>query len=181
MTATCTSPPSGWELGGAVDWGSNGSEILVIGIDSGTSGLLEFSSSAPFSANASDWGQGTPVNVSPTQAVFAAQISPDGIELAVVAGTTASNAQLYVVPSSQLPGPLNLSATDELMSPSAACQVAWRPDAKELALMEPGVPCGPDAVGAIVAVNVNAGNLTSGSTIVPSGAANPAWQPTPGD
>jgi len=59
----------------------------------------------------------------------------------------------------------------------AACQVAWRPDGLELAVMQPIGPCGPDAVGTIVAVNPASPTT---NTILATKAANPAWQPIPG-
>jgi hypothetical protein len=57
----------------------------------------------------------------------------------------------------------------------SACQVAWRPDGQELAVMQADTACA-SPLGNIVGVNPS-----SPTTLTPiaTQAANPAWQPLP--
>jgi hypothetical protein len=181
LNPSCTSPPPGWDIGGEVDWANNGSQILVLGTNHGGAnfGLLEFTSKAPFSTKASDWGHGKLItNASVAgQGVLDGEISPNGKQLALVAGSVSSGFGLYIVPAGGLQSG-QLTFTQQQQLPGvAACQVAWRPDGQELAVMQPSGPCGPDAVGTIVALNPASPTST---TILATNAAHPAWQPIPG-
>ena len=174
QNSTCTSVPA-FALGGQVSWSPDGATILVLGTKNNGAnfGLLSFSSSRPFSPKASDWSQPTLVtNASvPSQGIFAGAFSPDGKKLALVAGSNSNGFNLYVVKA----GDFNPTPQDEL--PVTACQISWRSDSQELAVMQPNGPCLPNATGKIVGVDLsNPRNLT---TLVPLGA-HPAWQSVPG-
>jgi hypothetical protein len=171
---TCTTAP-GWDLGGQVSWSPDGQTILVFGSRNGghNFGLLTFSSSVPFSAQASNWGQPTLVTNAQVanQGIFAGAFSPDGKKMALVAGSIANGFNLYIVK------PNDFSPTQQDGLPVTACQISWRSDSKELAVMQPNGQCAPAATGKIVGVDLsNPNNL---STLVPLGA-HPAWQPVVG-
>jgi beta-lactam-binding protein with PASTA domain len=171
---TCTTAP-GWDLGNQISWSPDGQTILVFGSRNGghNFGLLSFSSSVPFSAQASNWGQPTlQTNAQVAgQGIFAGAFSPDGKKMALVAGSTANGFNLFIVK------PNDFSPTQQDELPVTACQISWRSDSKELAVMQPNGPCAPAATGKIVGVDLsNANNL---STLVPLGA-HPAWQPVVG-
>jgi beta-lactam-binding protein with PASTA domain len=175
LSPSCTSAP-GWDLGGDIDWSPDGSTLLVLGTRNhgANFGILAFTSSVPFSANGSDWGHGTlQTNASVAgQGVYEAVIGPPpGKQMALVAGSVTQGFNLYVVPTGQF------SYTPAQQLPGVqACQVAWRGDGQELAVMQPHGLCGPDALGTIVAV---APAHPGTSTILATVGAHPAWQPIP--
>ncbi|HEY1715191.1 MAG TPA: PASTA domain-containing protein [Solirubrobacteraceae bacterium] len=171
---SCVNAP-GFDLGGQVNWSPDGSTILVLGTKNNGAnfGLLSFSSSVPFSGQASNWGQPTlQTNASvPQQGILAGAFSPDGKKMALVAGSVANGFNLFIVKA----GDFNPTQQDGL--PVTACQISWRSDGKELAVMQANGPCGPAATGKIVGVDLsNTRNLT---TLAPLGA-HPSWQPVLG-
>ena len=171
LNADCTSAP-GWDLGGEVDWSPDGSTILVLGTRNrgANFGLLAFTSNVPFSTHASDWGHGTlQTNASvPGQGVFAGEFSPDGKRMALVSNIGSSDFHLYIVPAG------TFSPTPVQQLPVRACQVSWRSDGQELAVMQPDGLCGPTATGTVVGVDLS--NPRTPTTLA-TRAAHPQWQP----
>jgi hypothetical protein len=107
----------------------------------------------------------------PQQGILAGAFSPDGKKMALVAGSVGTGFNLFIVKA----GDFNPTQQDGL--PVTACQISWRSDGKELAVMQANGPCGPAATGKIVGVDLsNTRNLT---TLAPLGA-HPAWQPVLG-
>jgi beta-lactam-binding protein with PASTA domain len=171
LNADCTGAP-GWDLGGQVDWSPDGSTILVLGTRNhgANFGLLAFTSNVPFSTHAADWGHGTlQTNASLAgQGVFAGAFSPDGKRMALVSNLGSSDFHLYVVPAGMF------SPTPAQMLPVRACQVAWRSDGQELAVMQPDGLCGPTATGTVVGIDLS--NPRTPTTLATQ-AAHPQWQP----
>jgi beta-lactam-binding protein with PASTA domain len=171
LNADCTAAP-GWDLGGEVDWSPDGSTILVLGTRNrgANFGLLAFTSNVPFSTHAADWGHGTlQTNASvPGQGVFAGEFSPDGKRMALVSNIGSSDFHLYIVPA----GTFSPLPAQEL--PVRACQVSWRSDGQELAVMQPDGLCGPTATGTVVGVDLS--NPRTPTTLATQ-AAHPQWQP----
>ena len=131
------------------------------------------SSSVPFSGQAANWGQPTlQTNASVAgQGIFAGAFSPDGKQMALVAGSNNAGFNLFVVKAG------NFNPTQQNALNVTACQISWRSDGKELAVMQPNGPCTPAATGKIVGVDLsNTRNLT---TLAPLGA-HPSWQPVLG-
>jgi Tol biopolymer transport system component len=171
---SCTNAP-GFDLGGQISWSPDGSTIVVLGTKNNGAnfGLLSFSSSVPYSGQATNWGQPTlQTNASVAgQGIFAGAFSPDGKQMALVAGSNNTGFNLFVVKA----GDFNPTQQNGLAV--TACQISWRSDGKELAVMQPNGPCTPAATGKIVGVDLsNTRNLT---TLVPLGA-HPSWQPVLG-
>jgi beta-lactam-binding protein with PASTA domain len=170
----CT-PATGWDLGGQVDWSPDGSTILVLGVRGVEFGLLAFTSSVPYSSQATNWGPPTlQTDISvPGRGVFAGAFSPDRKHMALVSNIGASNIddyQVYITPY----GIYNPAAANGPLV--SACQVSWRPDSKELAVMQPDGLCGTAATGTIWGVDLsNPRNPTQLAT----NAAHPAWRPVP--
>jgi beta-lactam-binding protein with PASTA domain len=171
LNADCTTAP-GWDLGGQVNWSPDGSTILVLGTRNhgANFGLLAFTSNVPFSTHAADWGHGTlQTNASVAgQGVFAGAFSPDGKRMALVSNLGSSDFHLYVVPAG------SFSPTPAQMLPVRACQVAWRGDGQELAVMQPDGLCGPAATGTVVGIDLS--NPRAPTTLATQ-AAHPQWQP----
>ncbi|HEX3977777.1 MAG TPA: PASTA domain-containing protein [Solirubrobacteraceae bacterium] len=171
---SCTTAP-GFDLGGQVSWSPDGATILVLGTrNKGANfGLLSFASSVPFSGQASNWGKPTlETNASVAgQGIFAGAFSPDGKKMALVAGSNNAGFNLFIVKA----GNFNPTQQDEL--PVTACQISWRSDSQELAVMQPNGPCTPAAAGKIMGVDLaNPENLTTLAAL----GAHPAWQPVLG-
>ncbi len=171
LNADCTAAP-GWDLGGEVDWSPDGSTILVLGTRNrgANFGLLAFTSNVPFSTHAADWGHGTlQTNASVAgQGVFAGAFSPDGRRMALVSNIGSSDFHLYIVPA----GTFSRSPAQQL--PVRACQVSWRSDGQEIAVMQPDGLCGPTATGTVVGVDLS--NPRTPTTLA-TRAAHPQWQP----
>ncbi len=175
LSNTCTTAP-GWDLGNQISWSPDGQTILAFGSRNGgrNFGLLSFSSSVPFSAQASNWGKPTmETNAQiPGQGIFAGAFSPDGKKMALVAGSTANGFSLYTVK----PGDFNPTQQDQVPGVTA-CQISWRSDSKELAVMQANGLCGPAATGKILGVDLS--NPSDLHVLAPLGA-HPAWQPVVG-
>jgi Tol biopolymer transport system component len=171
LNSDCTAAP-GWDLGGQVGWSPDGSTILVLGSRNrgANFGLLAFTSNVPFSTHAADWGHGNlQTNASLAgQGVFAGAFSPDGKRMALVSNIGGSDFHLYVVPAG------TFSPTLAQQLPVRACQVSWRSDGQELAVMQPDGLCDPTATGTVVGVDVANPRAT---TILATQAAHPQWQP----
>ena len=173
---SCTSAP-GWDLGGQLSWSPDGQTILAFGSRNGghNFGLLEFSSSVPFSGQASNWGKPQLVTNAQTagQGIFAGAFSPDGTKLALVAGSTANGFNLYIVKATAGFSP----TPQDVVQGVTACQISWRSDSKALAVMQPNGQCAPAATGKIVGVDLSdPGNLH----VLASLGAHPAYQPVVG-
>jgi beta-lactam-binding protein with PASTA domain len=171
---TCTNAPS-FSLGGQISWSPDGSTLLVLGTrhNGANFGLLSFSSSVPSSGNATNWeGPQQETNAATAQqGIFAGAFSPDGKKMALVAGSNSAGFNLFIVKA----GNFNPTQQDEL--PVTACQISWRSDSKELAVMQANGLCGPAATGKIVAVDL--ANPRQPTLLAPIGA-HPAWQPVLG-
>ena len=173
---SCTSAP-GWDLGGQLSWSPDGQTILAFGSRNGghNFGLLQFSSSVPFSGQASNWGKPQLVTNAQTagQGIFAGAFSPDGTKLALVAGSIANGFNLYIVKATAGFSP----TPQDVVQGVTACQISWRSDSKALAVMQPNGQCAPAATGKIVGVDLSdPGNL---HVLAPLGA-HPAYQPVVG-
>ena len=171
---TCLTVP-GFNLGGQVSWSPDGSTILVLGTKNNGAnfGLLSFSSTVPNSPNASTWTQPTlQTNASvANQGIFAGAFSPDGKKMALIAGSRDAGFNLYIVKAG------DFSPTQQNALPVTACQVSWRSDSQELAVMQPNGLCGPTATGKIMGVDL--ANPGSPKLLAALGA-HPAWQPVLG-
>jgi len=171
QTNTCDNV-KGWDLGGQISWSPDGRTILVLGTRNGghNFGLLAFSSSVPFSGQASNWGQPTIETNAQVrdQGIFAGAFSPDGKKMALVAGSNAGGFNLYIVkPNDFTPTP------QDAVPGVSACQISWRSDSQELAVMQPNGPCGPTAIGKVLGVDL--ANPTDLHVLTALGA-HPAWQ-----
>jgi beta-lactam-binding protein with PASTA domain len=174
ISPACTSHP-GWTLGRQVAWSPDGTKILVLGIKDSSNGsvfgLIEFVSNQAFSTQASLWGQGAVVTDTsqPGHGVIAGAFSRDAKHIALVSNIGTDGFYVYVAP----PNDFKLAAPAKALG-VMGCQVAWRPDSQELAVMQADGLCTPAMLGSIVGVNPSApGALTP----IATQAENPAWQP----
>jgi beta-lactam-binding protein with PASTA domain len=163
---------AGWRLG-EITWTSHGRRLLVAAtqIDSADwrFGLLRLTTDRPFSTNAHEWhgGRSLATPAWPGHGVATAAADPSGRRLAVVTNTPTGRFQIAIT----TPGDLALKHAKVL--PVQGCDVAWRPDGAELAIVQSDNKC-REPVGRIVRVSpAHARTLT---TVVLRGR-DPAWQP----
>lgn len=166
----CAADPR-WDLGREISWRAGGRQLLVFGVrrgQPGRFGILRYTSAWAFSTNPADWhGQlVTDTSVS-GQGVIAAAYSPSGTSVALVSNIGLPRFQLRVTGADGL-----RTATGPPL-PVRACEVAWRPDGRELAVVQSDDACSR-AVGEIVRLDPQHPRMT---TTVSSGGRHPAYQP----
>jgi beta-lactam-binding protein with PASTA domain len=144
-------------------WSRNGAELLASVVKGGDLGLLRFVTDRPFSARRDEW---EPSDGLVMRGVRAAAFSPDGGSLAVVSNLH----HAYYRVALMAPGDFELEKPDYL--PVQGCDIAWRPDGAELAVVQAGSDCSAP-MGPIVRVRPNDRTLE----IVALNGRHPAWQP----
>ena len=166
----CQADPR-WDLGRQISWRKDGRELLVFGVRRGDSkkfGMLRYRSSVAYSTDPADWRGRIATDVSvPGQGVIAASYSPSGSRVALVTSVGQPRFQLL------LTSPGALREPDGAALPVRACEVAWRPDGLELAVVQSDDACGRP-VGQIVRLSPDSPRET---TSVTSGGRHPAYQP----
>ncbi|HTN23466.1 MAG TPA: PASTA domain-containing protein [Solirubrobacteraceae bacterium] len=166
----CIADPR-WDLGRAISWRPGGRELLVFGVrrgHPGEFGMLRYRTASPFSSDPRDWHGALATDASqPGRGVIAAAYAPDGTDVALVTNIGLPRFQL------------ELTRTDDLRAagaralPVRACEVAWRPDGGELAVVQSDDACGRP-LGQIVRLDPRAPRHT---VTVSSGGRHPAYQP----
>jgi beta-lactam-binding protein with PASTA domain len=170
MITRCKQQP-GLLIGRAIHWSPDGRTILAFARRDALSqqGMMRWRSKRPFSPDPRDWATGRfATNVSkPDQGVIDAALSPDGKRLAVAARFGSDGFRLYLAK----PGDFALSRAKP--SRVRACKIAWRPDSKQLAVIEADDLCQQE-VGTLVRLAVNAPNATH---VISPKADNPSFEP----
>jgi len=160
-----------WDLGRQISWRHDGRELLVFGVRRGNPekfGMLVYRTSTPFSTNPRDWRGAMATDTSSAgRGVIAAAYSPAGTSVALVTNIGLPRFQVRLT----TPGSLRTPSSAPL--PVRACEVAWRPDGGELAVVQSDGACSRP-LGQIVRVNPRAPRST---TSVTSGGRHPGYQP----
>jgi len=115
-------------------------ELLVFGVrrgQPGRFGILRYRSSRPYSTNPSHWRGEPATNTSVRgRGAIAAAYSPSGASVALVTNVGLQRFQLLVTDADELRRP------DSPSLPVRACEVAWRPDGRELTVVQSDGACG---------------------------------------
>jgi beta-lactam-binding protein with PASTA domain len=179
-TASCV---SGTTTVDRPTWSPDGKAILVVAVSATVStqyDLVEYASTQPDSANASDWtSQGVVANQlggQPSEGVQFAAWAPNGKQVAIVANwnhPSVNSVFLSPVASGVLGTPVD-------NPPISGCEVAWRPDSQELLVSQGQGGCANPS-GEIVRVDTTVGASTSGTQkpLLTAGGQNAAWQYLP--
>jgi beta-lactam-binding protein with PASTA domain len=177
MSVSAGTPPGciddpNFDLSRQLRWAPDGSSLLAFAVDANEDqrfGLMRFTTTVPFSPNAADWDKGQLVtDVSrPGRGVVAGAISPDGKRLAVAANLKGSRFELFLTTA----GDFVLSRAKALGA--RACELAWRPDGRELAVTQADSLC-QERVGDLVRVDPRNPDKPAP---LRSEAAQPSWQP----
>jgi beta-lactam-binding protein with PASTA domain len=160
-----------WDLGRQVAWRAGGRELLVFGVrrgHPGEFGMLRYRSERPFSTDPRDWHGSLATDASRNgRGVIGAAYAPDGSRVALVTNIALPGFQLLVTGAGDLRAPAARAL------PLRACEVAWRPDGGELAVVQSDAACSRP-VGQIVRVDPRAPRR---AVTVSSGGRHPAYQP----
>ncbi|HUO72197.1 MAG TPA: PASTA domain-containing protein [Solirubrobacteraceae bacterium] len=173
LNPDCTGYP-GFALTHQISWSPDGRAVLVAGVKNGSGGsvfgLIEFTSNEPFTTDARAWGQGRLVTDTSRvgHGILAGAFSPDGKQVALVSNIGTGGFYLFLAPR----GDFALAPPAQATA-SPACQVSWRPDGHELAVMQADLLC-KESSGAILTLDPTQLNLEHR---VATQAADPAWQP----
>jgi beta-lactam-binding protein with PASTA domain len=173
-------PPSGqpgciavpdWSLS-EIAWSPDGRFLLVSAASTttpGTFGLLRFVATVPFAANPARWSTNgtlaTPTG--PDQGVLAAQISPDGASMAVISDLGSGSFRVG------LTAPKDLSLKKLKLLPLRGCDVAWRSDSAEIAVVESDPAC-HTPIGSIVGLEPTKPRQLR---MLAFTGEHPSWQP----
>jgi len=160
-----------WDLGRAISWRPDGRELLVFGVRRGrpgTFGILRYRSARAFSADPRDWRGAIATDTSQAgRGVIAAAYAPSGRRVGLVTNAGLERFQVVIAASRELRDP----AAPAL--PVRACELAWRPDGDELAVVQSDDACSrPD--GELVRVSVA---HPRAAAIVAGSGRHPAYQP----
>ncbi len=160
-----------WDLGRQISWRRGGHELLVFGVlrgDPGHFGILRYRSSRAFSADPHNWRGELVTDTSVLgRGAISAAYSPSGDDVAIVANFGLKRFQVFVT------GAGALRDFDAPALPVRGCEVAWRPDGRELAVVQSDDQCGRP-VGQIVRLDPARPRVT---TTVSSGGRHPGYQP----
>ena len=173
LNPDCTGYP-GFSLTHQISWSPDGMAVLVAGVKDGSSastfGLIEFTTNAPFTTDARAWGHGRLVTDTSRvgHGILAGAYSPDGRQVALVSNIGTDGFYLFLAPRGDfaLGPPAKATA-------SPACQVSWRPDGEQLAVMQADLLC-KQTSGAIATIDRKQLDIEHR---VATQAADPAWQP----
>lgn len=170
MLTRCKQQP-GLLIGRAIHWSRDGRTILAFARRDALAqqGMMRWRSKRPFSPDLRDWSTGSFVtNVSiPGQGVIDAAVSPDGKRLAVAANFGSDGFRLYLAQ----PGDFPLARAKPTRV--RACKLAWRPDSKQLVVVEADDLC-KEEVGTLVRLAVASPNATH---VISAKADNPSFEP----
>lgn len=160
-----------WDLGRQISWRPGGRELLVFGVLRGDPrhfGILRYRSSKPFSTNPHRWRGELVTDTSIVgRGAISAAYSPSGSQVALVANFGLRRFQVFVT------GADALRDLEARPLPVRGCEVAWRPDGRELAVVQSDDKCGRP-VGQVVRVDPARPRAT---VTVSSGGRHPSYQP----
>jgi beta-lactam-binding protein with PASTA domain len=166
----CLAVP-GWKLS-EIAWSPDGRSVLVSASSlttSGTFGLLRFVATVPFAASPAHWSTNGTL-ATPTaagQGVLTAQISPNGASMAVVSSVGTGSFRVG------LTKPKDLSLKKLKLLPMRGCDVAWRSDSEELAVVQSDPACS-SPMGSIVGLDPS---KPRNLRMIAFTGEHPSWQP----
>jgi beta-lactam-binding protein with PASTA domain len=162
-----------YSIGGAIHWAPNGKSIYAGAVSNtkpGEFGVIRWRSKEPFSPDAADWGKGKVVTdlSKPNEGVKEAALSPDGKRLAMIAKIGDRPFELVIAK------PNDFFLTNVRRTGVRACKVNWRPDGRELVVVQADENCF-ESVGSLV--RVGARNPEEDQDQVNARGDNPVYQP----
>lgn len=164
-------PDDGWDLTGRISWRDDGRAVLVPGRlsdDPSTIGVRIYRTSTAYTTNPELWrGRVASDITTPGKGVIAAQYSPNGKRIAFVSNLESSDFEVVLGDAA------DLELVDPKTTGAIACDVAWRPDGRELAVVEAGAKCA-EPFGKISRFAISDPKKL---TLVAGEGRNPAYRP----
>jgi WD40 repeat protein len=177
LTPHCKTEP-GFLIERQIRWTSDGTTLLAGAVKtdgSGAFGVVRWRlepGRRPFSTDPADWTSGDFVTdiTQPHRGALDAAVSPDGKTLAVVSDFNGGIFRLWLSPT-----PDDFLLANAKPTSVRACQVTWRPDSRELLVIQQAASCGDRGnLGSLVRVPLD--DLGAGRTLAAS-ADDPSYQP----
>ncbi len=164
-------PDDGWDLTGRISWRGDGKAVLVPGRlsdDPSTIGVRIYRTQTAYTTNPELWSGRVASDVTtPGKGVIAAQYSPDGKQIAFVSNLESSDFEVVLGDAT------DLELVDPETTGAVACDVAWRPDGKELAVVEADGNCS-EPLGKVSRFLLSDPKQT---TLVADEGRNPTYRP----
>lgn len=164
-------PDDGWDLTGRISWRDDGKAVLVPGRlsdDPSTIGVRIYTTNTAFTTNPELWSGRVASDIStPGRGVIAAQYSPDGKRIAFVSNLESSDFEVVLGDAA------DLELVDPETTGAVACDVAWRPDGRELAVVEADGECS-EPFGKVVRFALSDPKET---TLIADEGRNPTFRP----
>jgi beta-lactam-binding protein with PASTA domain len=164
-------PDDGWDLTGRISWRDDGKALLVPGRsaeDPNVIGVRIYQTKTAYTTNPELWSGRVASDIStPGKGVIAAQYSPDGKQIAFVSNLESSDFEVVLGDAA------DLELVDPKTTGAAACDVAWRPDGKELAVVEADGACA-EPLGKVTRFALSKPKET---TLVADEGRNPIYRP----
>jgi hypothetical protein len=164
-------PDDGWDLTGRISWRDDGKAVLVAGHsadDPDVFGVRIYRTATAFTTNPERWSGRLATDTSTAgKGVIAGQYSPDGKQIAFVSNLESSDFEVVLGDAS------DLELVDPKTTGAVACDVAWRPDGKELAVVEADGDC-KEPLGKVTRFALAKPRQT---TLVADEGRNPTYRP----
>lgn len=152
-------------------WAPDGKTIFVPAVrKDGAFGIVRYRSDQPFSPRADSWTGGdfvTPLDAKGGTGVRDLAVSPNGKQLAVVSNIDSPEFRLAFT------GIDDLSLEQAKRRPVQACKVVWRPDGKEVVIVQAGERC-DQATGQLLRL---AADKVADAVPLSASGDNPSFQP----
>lgn len=165
-------PDDGWDLTGRISWRDDGRAVLVPARSAQNHkvfGVRIYQTRTPFATDPELWRGRIATDVAtPGKGVIAAQYSPDSRKIAFVSNLESSDFEVVFGDAA------DLQLVDPQTTGAAACDVAWRPDGRELAVVQADGDCG-EPFGKVARFAISKPKQT---TLVTAEGRNPTYRPS---
>ncbi|HTN23709.1 MAG TPA: PASTA domain-containing protein, partial [Solirubrobacteraceae bacterium] len=166
-------PDDGWDLDGRISWRKDGRVVLVPARrhdNPAVFAIRRYQATKPFALAPEEWQGRTATNTdTPGKGVLAVAYSPGGTRIAAISNLTTDRFEVVLADVNDL----------ELAEPKATgapgCDVAWRPDGQELAVVESDPGC-TQPLGNVVRFSIGA---PLKAAPVKTGGSYPSYGPGP--
>lgn len=152
-------------------WAPDGKTIFVPAVrKDGAFGIVRYTADQPFSPRADSWKGGdfvTPLDAKGGTGVRDIAVSPNGKQLAVVSNIDSPEFRLAFT------APDDLGLEKAKRRPVQACKVVWRPDGKEVVIVQAGERC-DQATGQLLRL---AADKVADAVPLSASGDNPSFQP----